>query len=231
MSALLTTSAYLLRSVAVGERDLILTLLTESRGKISAIARGGQASKRRFAGALEPLQRIELELTHAERDIATLNAARIERPYPALSLRLERLDVAGRALRWARHVLPPRVPEPELWASLERLLRDLENAEDDGSAELFVFGLELLEIVGVAMTFDKCGVCGRPRPEGRSAHVDVARGGIVCTSCGGARRTLDAETLDALVHVTRGPALGVGLELIEAALSVHTSYEEGGTAR
>ena len=42
--------AVVLRTVDYGERDRVVTLLSRERGKLSAFARGGRSSQRRFGG-------------------------------------------------------------------------------------------------------------------------------------------------------------------------------------
>ncbi len=54
--------AIILRTQEVKESDLIVTLLTESHGKISAIAKGARKSKRRFMGGLEVFDCATFEL-------------------------------------------------------------------------------------------------------------------------------------------------------------------------
>ena len=51
--SILATPAVLLRRVDYGDFDLILTLFTETTGKISVIAKHAKKSKKRFAGVLE----------------------------------------------------------------------------------------------------------------------------------------------------------------------------------
>ncbi len=52
-SARIATEALLLRRVEYGESDLVLTLLTQKVGKVSALARGARKSSKRFGSALE----------------------------------------------------------------------------------------------------------------------------------------------------------------------------------
>src|SRR5256714_3364100 len=51
-----------LRTVAYGDSDLIAHLLVRGRGRVSAFARGARSSRRRFGGALEPFQLVEVLL-------------------------------------------------------------------------------------------------------------------------------------------------------------------------
>ena len=48
------TPALVLRAQAYGESDRIVTLLTATHGKVTALARGARSSRKRFGAALSP---------------------------------------------------------------------------------------------------------------------------------------------------------------------------------
>lgn len=134
------TPALLLNSRAVGESDLILQFLTRDEGRVSLSARGARNSKKRFAGALEPMHELNLEYEDrgANVDLGVLREARISRPRLGLVSRLSALECAGQALSWIRHALPQRTPEREIWQSCSRLLdalNDAGNARSGAGAE------------------------------------------------------------------------------------------------
>src|SRR5438046_4404258 len=52
MAIAITTDAILLRSVAYGEADRVVTLLGRTTGRVSALARGARKSVKRFGGGL-----------------------------------------------------------------------------------------------------------------------------------------------------------------------------------
>ncbi len=58
----LRTDAIVVRRVAYGEADLIVTLYTRELGKISALARSARRSRKRFGGGLELFNITSLEL-------------------------------------------------------------------------------------------------------------------------------------------------------------------------
>ncbi|HEY2368740.1 MAG TPA: DNA repair protein RecO, partial [Polyangiaceae bacterium] len=106
------TQALVVRSVAYGEADLIVTFLTEAEGKVSAIVRGARRGSRRVAGALEPMHSIAVTYEDKGTELVTLKEAHVVRARTGLMTRLEAMDAAGTALRWARHMFPPKTPEP-----------------------------------------------------------------------------------------------------------------------
>ncbi len=185
--------ALLLRTVAYGESDLIVTLLTETDGKVGARLRGGRKSSRRAAGGIEPFHTIDASLEDRGGELLTLKECRLVTVRAGLVLRLEAMEAGGTALRWTRHLLPVRHKEPKAWSTLTRLLDELDRGTRSSRGLLALAGLHLLASVGYALELERCVVCGRPCPEGAPAFVDARRGGLVCRSCGGGGRLLDAR--------------------------------------
>ena len=239
------SAALLVRSVAYGEADLIATFFTETDGKVSAVVRGARRSTKRFGGALEPIHELVIALEDKGKELCTLKEARIGRPREGIVKSLDTMDAAGRALRWIRHLCPARTPEPSVWSSLGALL-DVLDALGHGPGmaaasalspvvdhHLAVFGFGLLADVGYAIDFVRCVRCGKRCPEGRPAFLDAAGGGLVCMTCGGARRTISKE-LRALAlraqarepDLTLTPAQASELVAIaEEAMSAHADFD------
>jgi DNA repair protein RecO (recombination protein O) len=230
--------------VAYGEADVIATFFTRESGKLSAIVRGARKSSKRFSGALEPIHELMVTLEDKGKELCVLKEARIKRPRTGIASNLEAMEAAGQALRWVRHLCPARTPEPAAWRSLEDLLDALDvEACKQGEAEgmrnaaearrhLAIFGLRLLTDMGYAIELDRCVRCGRVCPEGRSAFVDAAGGGIVCTSCGGARRTISGELRALAARAQRGEGValtweiaGEIVDIVEDAMAAHAGFD------
>lgn len=178
------TPAVVLRSIAYGEADRIVTLLTESRGKVALMARGARKSARRFAGALEPYAIVEAEIAMGSGDLGRLAQARVLRAFPGVLADLERMSVAAAGLELVREAVPDREPEGRLLPTIERFFELVAQAASD---ELRVaFALRVLALVGLGPNLEGCGRCGRRAPEGKAALFDPALGAIVCRACGGA---------------------------------------------
>lgn len=236
MSRRIESSALLVRGVPFGESDVIATFFTRTVGKVSAIVRGARRSTKRFGGALEPIHGLFVDIEDKGKELCVLKEARIERPRTGISASLEAMEAAGQALRWVRHLCPPKTPEPATWSSLEALL-DALDADGGASAavarrHLATFGVRLLTDMGYALELDRCIRCGRPCPEGRSAFLDPARGGIVCTSCGGARRTISKELRVLATRAQRGDEIeltwetaGELLDIVEEAMAAHAGLD------
>jgi DNA repair protein RecO (recombination protein O) len=229
---LLESEALVVRTVEVGESDVVATLVTERAGKLAAVVRGARKGSRRVGGALEPIHTVAVLLDDKGTELTTLKEARIVRLRPALVANLDALDAAGVALRWARHLFPPRTREPEGWQVLVELLDALDTGAHAPRRLLARAGLAMLSAVGYALELERCIACGRPCPQGRPACVDPARGGLVCRACGGASTVLAAaarRSARALADGDLAQADDAGahaiLAVVDRAMAAHAGFE------
>jgi DNA repair protein RecO (recombination protein O) len=243
--SLIESEALVVRTVDFGESDTIATLVTERAGKLGAIVRGARKGSRRVGGALEPVHTIAVLLEDKGAELTTLKEARIVRMRANVVERLDALEAAGVALRWARHLFPPRTIEPEGWRILVDLLDVLDRVERTSDAsgasaaevssprsELARTGLAMLAAVGYALDLERCVVCGRTCPEGKVACIDAARGGLVCRACGGASSVLLPDVRKAARALASGNSISITpksaetvLGLVDLAMAAHAGFE------
>jgi DNA repair protein RecO (recombination protein O) len=236
--SLIESEALVVRTVDFGESDVIATFVTERAGKVGAIVRGARKGSRRVSGALEPVHTIEVRLDDRGSELTTLKEARIVRMRTRVVQDLDALETAGVALRWARHLFPPRTVEPEGWRILVDLLDVLDREPGDGSepvssrAELARAGLAMLAAVGYALDLERCVACGRACPDGKVACIDPARGGLVCRACGGAASVLTPDVREAARALASGRPASVNrksadsvLGLVDRAMAAHAGFE------
>ena len=234
--SVVVSPALLVRSVPYGESDLIATFFTEEQGKVTAIIRGARRSTKRFGGALEPIHELQITYEDKGRELCVLKEARIARARMTILSDLDAMDAAGRALRWVRHLCPARTPEPSAWRSLGRFLDVLNEGSSPSPAaiarELAFFGLRLLADVGYALELSRCVRCGRVCPEGRPAFIDATGGGLVCTNCGGARRTMKAQVRSVAVRAVAGEDVPMTREqaneivtVVEEVMAAHADFD------
>jgi DNA repair protein RecO (recombination protein O) len=224
------TEALLVRNAPFGDADAMVTFFTAEKGTLSAVARSARRSRKRFP-ALEPMHLLRIGV--ADRpggDSAMLVESAIARPRLHLVASLDRMDAAGRALRWVRRAAPPHTPEPALWAEINDLLDRLDTPGPLPSPEALLAGtgLRLLAAIGWGLDLTACVRCGRACEPGTGAYVDPAEGGLVCRACGGARMLLGGERRARLIAAAEGEAgalegddVRVALEIVEAALAAH----------
>jgi DNA repair protein RecO (recombination protein O) len=232
------SEALVVRTVEVGDSDVIATLVTEQVGKIGVVVRGARKGSRRVGGALEPVHTIAVMLDDKGTDVATLKEARIVRMRPHVVADLDALEAAGVALRWARHLFPPRHPEPQGWAVLMALLDvlDARPAGAPGAAwsrkHLAHAGFAMLAAVGYGIDLERCVVCARPCPEDKPAYIDPGRGGLVCRACGGAGQRMTAAVRASARALAEGRVDEVTdahaealLAVVDRAMAAHAGFE------
>ncbi len=194
-----STQAFVLRRVDYKDSDRILTLYTQDHGKISALARGARNSAKRFSGSLEPF--VLLEVLLEEPTGVSMRRLLESSPLEAalgLSQDSARLSAASYAVELFRESVPEETPDLRLFDLLHLLLRLL--CSVDGPplrAAVLTFQVKLLGLLGIGMGLDCCNGCGTAVPPGRSAYFHPARGGVVCTACGGGPLVLSADALSA----------------------------------
>ena len=177
------TEAILAGGAVYGEADRIVTLVTRSLGKISAIARGARKSRSRFGAALASF--VVGKATLAERrDLFELSAYTLVRDFTAVARDVVGMAHASYGVELTRELSPPRQPEPALFELIVELLDALCQAPPRAET-LRGFELRLLEAAGLGPALDRCAACGEA-PRADVHTVDPGRGGILCPRCAAA---------------------------------------------
>lgn len=122
-----------LKTTALGESDLIVTILTRKLGKISAVVRSARSSKKRFLGGVEIFDSglFELQIPKGKSQLySTINISS-RKSFSGLRENLDKLSLASYALEVAVHFCPEEDALcGELFKPLYICLRELEKADD-----------------------------------------------------------------------------------------------------
>jgi len=200
----LATRAILLSSTPFGEADRILTLFTLDHGKISARARGARKSWRRFGGALEPFALFEATLSQTNKRIWSLGEAKLIEAHEGLADDYARIRAASLTTELLREVVPDHESEPELFALIVELFGLLASCKVIELPLLTLASeLKILEAAGIGVATGRCNACGRSVPAGRKVYFNPARGGVVCTPCGGGPIILSREAARGLIELSQ----------------------------
>ena len=174
------SEAFVLSRTPLTESSWIVSLLTRQEGKVRAVAKGARRSKSPFRGALEPLNRVRLEVGLREgRDLGTLTSADLEESafelfssWPAAGILLAVVEVLDRGL--ADHSA-----EEETFRLVETVLKGLRAGVSPDLAWVY-FAAWFLRLHGVLGRPNRCAGCGANH---ELDHFDVGSGGWVCASC------------------------------------------------
>ncbi|GAC1596599.1 MAG: hypothetical protein NVS3B20_19790 [Polyangiales bacterium] len=123
-----------------GESGAVVTVFTERAGITPALAKHARStSPRKSSLVLEPFHTLTIEVASGSGELSILRSSQIEVARDALLTNSRALETAGLACRWARTLLPARVPEATAFAALslhlDRLVASLGNV-DSGSLDL-----------------------------------------------------------------------------------------------
>ncbi len=169
-------------TVATGESDLLVNLLTLQKGKIRCIAKGARKSRKRFMNVLEPFSSIDAVVREPSKTgLFFLESGSLKKGFESLrtnytcfvmaSLCLELIDL------WCRE----RQAEKEIYRLLMWYLEGIENGRDCVLCTL-IFKTRLLRACGFLPSLITCHGC-RQELSGKRAEYDPGTGQVFCPGC------------------------------------------------
>lgn len=173
------TKAIVLRSVAFGDYDKMLTLLGENTGKISVIAKGGKSLK--HGAGCSNFCYSDFCLTKKGENFALSQVSPIE-TFSGLSSDLDALNAAAKMLKFTEYVCPDAEPQPDLLRILLNTLFAMANLSVPVVKCEAVFYFKALTLLGFSPELIACSACG---DESDLAYFSVEYGGAICSRCGG----------------------------------------------
>ncbi|WP_197281998.1 DNA repair protein RecO [Dethiosulfatarculus sandiegensis] len=176
----------MLRLSQLAESDMLVDLFTSEKGRITALAKGGKRSRKRFFGLLLTGHLLEIELLPSKKggSLWLLAGARIMQNHLGLREDFRRFMASGPVLEILLRGTPAMDPMPQVLELAKATLARLSLAKgkaQTGSA-LVVFLTRLLALLGYRLHLSSCLVCGRPIKHNRECRLSLA-GGHVCPHC------------------------------------------------
>ena len=190
-----------LRTIRLGESDRIVTLVTQGRGKVRAVAKGVRKTKSRFGGRLEPTSHVSL-LLYEGRELDVVTQAEVVDHFRVIREDLDRLARATSMLEATDQVAQERQANPRLYQMLVGALRAL--AARNAPLLVSAFFLKLLALEGFQPILDGCAACGAAGP---LVGFDLVEGGALCSACVRGPR-VSSEALDLMHRVLDGGLAG-----------------------
>ena len=199
-----TVNALVLREVRYKEADRILTILTDTDGKLTVKARGALRKSSKTAAATQLLTYSEMTL-FGNRGRWTVNEASVKEPFIGLREEMERLALGAYFAECMEAFGVEEQPEPELLQlglnSLYALSRGLGSQEKIKAA----FELRLMCLTGYAPELTACAVCGK---EPEEPVLSLEQGRVCCRGCArqmGERVDLGPNALEAMRYICAAP--------------------------
>ena len=164
----------MLRTHKLGEADRIIVLVTESRGKVRAVAKGVRKTTSKFGARLEPTTHVAVQLYEGRTLDVITQAERIE-VYPQLRRDLDVLRSSVTMLEVVDQIAQEGSNDPAHYRMLSGALRTLDATRSPVVAPAFF--AKLLAHDGVRPVTDRCAVCGEA---GELVAFDLIEGGALC---------------------------------------------------
>lgn len=216
----LVLKGLVLREAPYKESSKMLTVLTDTMGKLSISARGATRAKSRIAAACQPMAFSEMTLSESRERYYLREASTLEL-FSGVTADLKDYALGCYFLELLEASCPETVPEPEALALGLNALWLLSEGTKERSLVKSVFELRLMTLLGYQPETEGCALCGREEPD--SPMLDLRGGALYCRACAlqQAQRpmALDAGALLALRHIVSGPRQKVfSFHLSEGAL-------------
>lgn len=203
-----SSAAIVLRARDYSESDRIVTLLTRDFGKLSGIAKGAKASRKRFERKLEPFSHVMLYFRrrpHGQLVFITRAEAAAELVPFGIEDDLVKIALGSYMLE----LCDAFTSEEAEAAAAYRVLQGALDAVSSGCTSVALrqaFELKLLNWAGYGLDFSRCRQCAAAvSATPQASFFVIARGGVICARCrpavpDGAVR-LDPSSVAALVRL------------------------------
>ncbi len=168
-----------LRTHKLGETDRILTLFTQGRGKVRAVAKGVRRPGSRFGGRLEPYSHVDL-LLYEGRTLDVVTQAELLAAHDSVRADWARSAAAAVLVELVDTVAVEDERDNRLFLLLRAGLQALDAGPVETGVFIDAFLLRVTRTVGFAIEVDRCASCGVPGPH---PFLSVVAGGTLCSDC------------------------------------------------
>lgn len=197
----LVLKGLVLRAADYQESSRILTVLTDSRGKITVSAKGALRRSSRIAAASQPFAYAEMTLSES-RDRFYLNEASTISLFPGVTADVEAYALGAYFLELLDAACPEgeEAADGELALGLNALWLLSEGKKSPALVKA-AFEIRLMALLGYRPETEQCAVCGKEAPE--SPMLDLRGGSVYCRDCAAGNALLPAPLLPASLEALR----------------------------
>lgn len=184
---------FVLKSMPYKDRDLIVVLFSEQKGKLSAIARNGVQS-RRFGGSLNLFTASDFEIDArtirlsemTDESLVQISSANQRHSLEALPKHFEKLSAASCLNELLLRGLPSHKPANEVFKLYSNCLMAIDESPPElAIAIVNAFILKFTQWLGVQPSLTRCIACEKSLAEvaGDEVYPQVSKGAWICKDC------------------------------------------------
>jgi len=239
-----SSPAIILRRVEFGDYDLILTLFTLERGKISAIAKSAKKSTRRFGGILEIFSVLDVVCSSGKGgNLVILQEADLINSLADIRTDFNKTAYANYWSEIVNAWAENDAKQERLYRLLYYVLGQIDSGHVSSEILSILFLMRFASIAGICPNLVRCSMCQLAVDSIREEHIsfDFPKGGVACRKCtenySGNRLSLSKGTIKQLLWVDSGDlkkagkirfssiALKEGLNFLEAFVTYNLGKE------
>ncbi len=190
----LTTDALVLRTFPLGEMSVVAVLLTRSKGKVRAVAKGARGPGDRYQSSLQPLSEVRTTLYGREgTELFRLGAVELLRSSQPPNSNLESLLALEYCAELFEAFLAPEARDDDGYRLGRSCVTALKQSGTDGTAVMRYAEAWMLKLHGLYPSLVRCLNCRQPVTEGLAFDRTSER--VVCLNCGSKRaQVLDSDS-------------------------------------
>ncbi len=175
----LKTQGIVIKRMNFGEADRILTILTESQGKIKAIAKGSRKILAKLGGSLEPFCLVDF-IFHEGKSFYIVTSAVVIKHFEKIHTDIDKTSKAFYIGELLDKFIEVGQKHPEVFHLFAKYLENLENADD--KILIPVFSAKILEALGFKPVTSECLHCRNKLVPEQNFWDDI-EGGVICQKC------------------------------------------------
>ena len=172
-------SGMVLSSMAVGDYDKRLVILSKERGRITAFARGARKQNSSLMACTRPFAFGSFSV-YEGRDAYTLQSAEISCYFEELSSDMEAISYGFYLLEFAGYYTRENENESQMLYLLYLSIKALLNKHLENRLVKVIFELRSMQINGEYPQVFTCGHCGKELTNG---YFSSSKSGMVCSDC------------------------------------------------
>ena len=183
-------NAFIINKTDYGESDIIITLFSANRGKISCIAKGAKRSRKRFPGSLELFSQVSFNgfIKHPLA-LTRIDECQLVQPYLKIQEELKSYLNGCYFLEIVNRCSAERQSNPALFELLNDLFTFLSDTPHNRNfnCRIRLFELQIITLLGFKPELSHCLDCGlklgNENSRGYLFNFSPQTGGLVCNHC------------------------------------------------
>ena len=139
-----TVEGIVIKRQNIGEADKLITLFTETLGKITLLARGIRKSSSRRVGSLELFNQVKVSAARGRGELDTLTEVQVLNSFSPWRRFLGRITLAYQLCEIVDKLTPDRQPHPEIFTLLSLSLSQISNLKRDWQSKINGWKLQIV---------------------------------------------------------------------------------------